>query len=74
MPDRLMILPSSDFNKIRLVSIPEDYETHEAFRKVTGLIAKVEEENPDYKWDDIACALEECGFQPADFQLGPAVD
>lgn len=74
MSEKFMVLPSSDFNKVRLVSIPDDYEGHEAFRKVTGLIAKVEENNPDYSWEDIACELEECGFEQIDFLLGPVVD
>jgi len=69
-----MILPSPDFKKIRLLSIPEGYEKHEAFRKVTGLIAKVEEENTDYEWDDIISELEDCGFCQNDFQLGPVLD
>jgi len=69
-----MVLPSSNFDKVRLISIPEDYEYHEAFRKVTGLIAKAEEENPDFTWQDIAFELEDYGFFQEDFQLGPVLD
>lgn len=74
MPVKHMILPSSNFDKIRLISIPDDYEIHEAYRKVTGLIAKIEEDNPDYNWDDILVELEDCGFCQEDYQLGPILD
>jgi len=74
MPDNLMILPASDFHAIRLVRIPADYEAHEAFRHVTGLIAAVEEADPDYDWEDVAAALTDQGFEPVDFTLGPALD
>jgi len=72
--DRLMILPSADPHGIRLVRIPEDYEAHEAFRHVTGLIAAVEEGDPDYEWEDVAAALTDQGFEPVEFVLGPALD
>lgn len=71
MTDKLMILPSKDPEKIRLVRIPEDYEEHEVYRCATGLIASVEEQIPDYDWDDILEALEEKGFTSVDFILGP---
>jgi hypothetical protein len=74
MPDTLMILPASDARAIRLVRIPADYEAHEAFRHVTGLIAAVEETDPDFDWEDIAAALADQGFEPVDFVLGPALD
>jgi hypothetical protein len=57
MQQRLMILPSRDSTAIRLVRVPEELEQHEAFRHVTGLIASVEERNPDYDWEDIAHLL-----------------
>ena len=69
MHARLMILPASDSTAIRLVR-----EQHEAFRHVTGLIASVEEQKPDYDWEDIAPTLEDHGFEPVDFILGPALD
>ena len=58
MQPRLMILPSRESTAIRLVRVPEELEQHEAFRHVTGLIASVEEQNPDYDWEDIAHLLE----------------
>ena len=73
MNDNLMILPAADAAKIRLIQVPDDFEQHEAYRYVTGLIAKAEE-NPDYSWDDILDLLEERGFEAVEFVLGPALD
>lgn len=74
MQQRLMILPSRDSTAIRLVRVPEELEQHEAFRYVTGIIASVEEQIPDYDWEDIAHLLEDHGFEPVDFILGPSLD
>ena len=74
MSDTLMILPSKDCTDIRLVRIPDEFEEHEVFRYVTGLIASVEEEIPDYGWEDIVAVLEDHGFESVDFILGPALD
>ena len=74
MANRLMILPAHDYHGIRLVRIPEDFEEHEVFRHVTGLIARVEEENPDYTWEDVEATLEDHGFEIVEFILGPALD
>ena len=71
---RLMILPSKDSARIRLLRVPEDYESHEVFRHATGVIAEVESANPDYGWDDIAEALEGEGYEVVDFILGPSLD
>ena len=73
MNDNLMILPSKDSANIRLVQIPDDFEQHEAYRYVTGLIAKVEED-PDYNLDDILDLLEDRGFESVEFVLGPSLD
>ena len=73
MSDNLMILPADQPADIRLIRIPDDFEQHEAYRYVTGLIAKAEE-NPDYTWEDILDLLEERGFEAVDFILGPALD
>ena len=70
----LMILPAKDHAGIRLVRVPEDYERHEAFRHVTGPIAQVESDNPEYDWDDIAEALEGQGYELVEFLLGPELD
>ena len=69
--NKLMVLPAKDPKSIRLVQIPEDFQEQEVFRHVTGLIAKVEEEDPAYSWDDIAAVLEDRGFEIVDFILGP---
>ncbi len=74
MSETLMILPARDSSAIRLVRVPDDFEQHEVYRHVTGLIAQVEEENPDYDWDDIAPILEDRGFEAVEFILGPALD
>ena len=74
MRETLMILPAVNATEIRLVRVPDDIEAHEAFRHATGLIAQVEEENPDYTWDDIAALLEDHGFETVDFILGPELD
>ena len=73
MSNNLMILPANEPENIRLIQIPDDYEEHEAYRYVTGLIAKAEEEE-DYDWDDILDLLEERGFESIDFVLGPSLD
>jgi len=73
MSDNLMILPADKHEKIRLVQIPDDFEAHEAYRYVTGMIAKVEED-PEYTSEDIMDLLEDRGFMPVDFVLGPELD
>jgi len=73
MSKPLMILPSSDSNSIRLVRLPDDFESHEAFRHVTGIIAAIEEQQPDCTTEDILASLEDHGFEPVEFILGPAL-
>lgn len=69
-----MILPAHDYKATRLVRIQDDFDEQEVFRHVTGLIAQVEEENPQYTWDEVATSLEDHGFEIVDFILGPALD
>lgn len=73
MNNNIMILPANKAADIRLIQIPEDIEEHEAYRYVTGLIAKVEEK-AEYSWDDVLDLLEERGFEAVDFTLGPSLD
>lgn len=73
MNKTLMILPAADPKNIRVLRIPGDFEEHEAYRYVTGLIAKAEE-NADYSWDDISDLLEQKDFEVVDFILGPQLD
>ncbi|NCA88850.1 MAG: hypothetical protein EOM92_08025 [Gammaproteobacteria bacterium] len=74
MTDRLMILPSKDPARVRLVSIPEDISPHEAYRYVTGLVSEVPREDEDLWLDAVLDTLEDKGFQRVDFLLGPALD
>ena len=74
MSSTLMLLPSQDSGKTRLVSIPADLKEQEAYRHATGIIAAIEENNPNYDWADIEDALEEHGFRTIDFIMGPALD
>jgi hypothetical protein len=73
MSSTLMILPASTAKGIRLVRVPDDFESHEAFRHVTGLIAAIEEQDPDVSGDDILAALEDRGFDSVEFILGPTL-
>jgi len=72
MSNKLMILPANGAENIRLIRIPDDFEEHEVYRYVTGLIAKVEED-PEYTWNDILELLEDRGFESVDFIQGPAL-
>lgn len=74
MSENLMILPANEPENIRLVRVPDDFEVHEAYRYVTGLIAKVEEEDSAYTWDEISDLLEDRGFESVTFMLGPSLD
>ena len=69
MSETLMLLPANDATHIRLVRVPDDFESHEAYRHVTGLIAAAEEQHEPL--DDILADLEDHGFEPVDFILGP---
>ena len=71
MENKLMLLPSKDSKKIKIIRMPDDYEQHEVYRHVTGVIANVEELIPGYDWDDILEQLEEHGFSEVEFLLGP---
>jgi len=73
MSDTLMILPASNTEGIRLVRVPADFESHEAFRHVTGIIATAEEKDTDCDQDDILAALEDHGFETVEFILGPSL-
>lgn len=73
MTAKLMILPSSDPKKIRLIKLPEDYEEQEVYRAATGAIGRIESNVPDYNWDDLMEELEDMGFEEVPFLLGPEV-
>lgn len=69
-----MILPSNVPANIHLLLIPNDYNGHEAFRHVTGLIAEIESSSQTYGWEEILMQLEAQGYEEIKFILGPAVD
>lgn len=73
MSTRLMILPSTDPARIRLVRIPEDMEAQEAFRHATGVIAGSEERSAGDQ-EEIDDALEAQGYERVQFILGPTLD
>ena len=74
MDETLMVLPSSRAEEIRLVKVPRDLDRNEAYRFATGIIAQTEENNADYRWEDIAEALEARGFETVEAMIGPALD
>ena len=73
MKEKLMILPSKDASRIRLIRIPDDYEEHEVYRAATGAIARIEDNVPDYNWEDLMEELEDMGFEEVAYLLGPEV-
>ena len=74
MTERLMILPSSNVQRVRLVTVPEDMSAHEAYRYVTGLISEVPREDEGGWMDNVLDTLEDHGFETVDFLLGPTLD
>ena len=74
MAERLMILPSKDVGQVRLVTVPEDMSSHEAYRYVTGLVAEIERTGEDQWVEDVLDLLEDHGFEGVDFTLGPPLD
>ena len=74
MAQRLMVLPSKDVGKIRLVTVPEDMGPQEAYRYVTGLIADTERVQEERWMEDVLDLLEEHGFESVEFALGPSLD
>lgn len=74
MAERLMVLPSKDVSKIRLVTVPEDMSPHESYRYVTGLVAEIERTGEDQWVEDVLDLLEDHGFDGVDFTLGPPLD
>jgi hypothetical protein len=74
MAKSLMVLPSKDVGKIRLVTVPEDMSPHEAYRFVTGLVSEVERTGESQWVNDVLDLLEDHGFESLDFVLGPPLD
>ena len=74
MAKRLMVLPSKDVGRIRVVTMPEDMSPHEAYRSVTGLVSEVERTGKDQWVEDVLDLLEDHGFDGVEFTLGPPLD
>jgi hypothetical protein len=74
MPERLMLLPSKDVSRIRLVTVPADMSPYEAYRYVTGLVSEVERTRGDQWLEDVLDLLEDKGFAGVEFALGPPLD
>ena len=74
MAERLMVLPSKDVGRIRLVTVPEDLSPHEAYRSVTGLMSEVARTDEDQWVEDVLDLLEGHVFGGVDFVLGPPLD
>jgi hypothetical protein len=74
MADNLMVLPASDFSKIRVVKVPDDISDRDALRHATALIASVQEDDPDSTWEDVLPVLEDNGYLAVDFYLGPELE
>ena len=70
----MMLLPAKNIDDMKLVSIPDDFDQRDALRHATALIASIEEDDPDYNWEDIAAALEDHGFESQEFMIGPELD
>jgi hypothetical protein len=74
MMERLMLLPSKDVSRARLVTVPEDLSAHEAFHYVAGLVNEVPREDEEHWVETVLAALEDHGFETAEFVLGPSLD
>ena len=74
MAKRLMVLPSKDVGRIRLVTVPEDMSPHEAYRYVTGLVSEVDRTGEDQWVEAVLDLLEDHGFEGVEFTLGPPLD
>ncbi len=72
--ETLVLLPAHDFQQIRLVAVPADFSERDAVRHLTALIATVQQENPDWSWEQLAQTLEDHGIHPVDFILGPELN
>lgn len=70
---KIMVFPSDDFNAIKLMQVPDDFEEHEVYRHVTALISDIQEQSPDCSWEDVEERLQEHGFNTLNYILGPAL-
>jgi len=68
---KYMIFPGQENSDIKLVRCPDDFDRREIYRRVTGLIAELEQDGAKPGWDEIAQLLEDHGFTVLDYVLGP---
>ena len=68
---KLMIFPSIEHDKIKLMKVPDDFEEHEAYRCATSLISDLQQSNSNCTWEDVEDVLEEHGFVTVEHVLGP---
>ena len=71
MANRLMLLPNRDPSHIRLLEVPEDVDPQEAYRCVTGIVARIEEADASARVEELVDAMEAQGFRTLPFILGP---
>ncbi|MBV5272483.1 MAG: hypothetical protein JZU52_02190 [Lamprocystis purpurea] len=78
MAEQLMLLPNADPARMRLLRLPRDLGSTEAYRLVTGLIAALESARAPgtgrVPVEDVIDALEERGFEVLEVILGPTLD
>ncbi len=70
---KLIYLPAADPARGRLLRLPADMESHEAFRNITGIIASLEEQTSTIDPEELDDALEANGFERLAFTLGPEI-
>ena len=69
----VMLLPSKTFENSLLVTLPDDVDSHAAFRFAVSVIAEAETEGLEDTKQAIILALEDHGFQIIDYLLGPEI-
>ena len=74
MTARYMLLPAKRIEDMKIVRIPDDFDNRDALRHATSLIATIEEQDPDYEWEDLEATLEDHGFESVEFMIGPEID
>ena len=70
---KVMLLPSKTFENSLLVTLPDDVDSHAAFRCAVSVIAEAETEGQEDTKQEIILALEDHGFQVIEYLLGPEI-
>jgi hypothetical protein len=74
MTEQLMLLPSQNVRRSKVLRIPADYSDRDAIRLATALIAEMQEEKSEWDDEEIVAHLEAHGFQVINLILGPGLD